>query len=162
MIRPKQKARIRSFTSAQNRQTGLLLGALFLVGLVISWRGLGGYGMAAYFLLWAASYGVIFAGTCRYCAYYGTPCPIPLEGGLVHRFFAKKDAGFGFIQLAWAAGAYGLRAAVPVLVIIRENLFAWGAFYAGILILFWIVHLRIIGCPNCVNAACPLNPGNQQ
>ena len=162
MIRPKRKAHLRAFSPVQNRETGLLLGMLFLLGLAISWQGLGGYGMAAYFLLWVASYGVIFAGTCRYCAYYGRTCPIPLEGGMVQWFFAKKNNGFGMAQLAWATLAYGLRVAVPFLVIIRENLWGWGVAYAAILALFWMVHLRITGCPNCVNAACPLNPGKQQ
>jgi hypothetical protein len=56
---------------------------------------------------------------------------------MVHRFFAKKDKGFGSTQLAWATVAY-----------------------AGVLLLFWIIHLRLIGCPNCINTACPLNPEN--
>lgn len=160
MIRPKRKAHVHAFTFAQNRLTALLLAALFLMGLSISWRYLNLLGVAAYFLLWAASYGVIFAGTCRYCAYYGRSCPVPLEGGLVHRFFPKKDTGFGFAQLAWATVAYGLRVTVPLLVIIREGLYGWGAAYAGVLALFWIIHLRIIGCPNCINSSCPLNSGN--
>ncbi len=159
MIRPERKAYIQAFTSGQHRQTALLLTALFLLGLAISWRGLNLLGAAAYLLLWVGSYGVIFAGTCRYCAYYGRTCPIPLEGGIVHRFFAKREDGFGMTQLAWATLAYGLRVAVPFLVIIRENLWGWGVAYAAILALFWMVHLRIVGCPNCVNAACPLNPG---
>jgi hypothetical protein len=159
IIRPERKAWIQAFTFRRNRATALLLAALFLMGLTIAWRGMNLWGVAAYFLLWVASYGVIFAGACRYCAYYGKNCPIPLEGGLVHRFFVKKDTGFGFAQLAWATLAYGLRVAVPVLIIIREGLYGWGAAYAGILVLFWIIHLRYIGCPNCINTACPLNPG---
>ena len=160
MIRPRRKGRITTFSPGRNWLTTLLLAALFLMGLAISWRGLYLTGVAVYCLLWAASYIIIFAGACRYCAYYGKSCPIPLEGGIVHRFFAKKDKGFGPIQLAWAPVAYALRAGVPVSVIIIYGQYGWGVSYAGILLLFWIIHLRLIGCPNCINTACPLNPEN--
>jgi hypothetical protein len=35
---------------------------------------------------------------------------------------------------------------------------AIGGFYFFILTIFWIVHLRFTGCPNCINYQCPLNP----
>ena len=64
MIQPGRKAHIQTFTSGKRGGTALLLAVLFLLGLGISWRGLNLWGATAYLLLWAASYVLIFAGTC--------------------------------------------------------------------------------------------------
>ncbi len=157
MIRPGRKKYLSRFSAADNALTLMLLAAVFIIGMALS--SFAGISAALlYLFLWAASYGVIYAGTCRYCAYYGKRCPIPLEGSCVHRFFAKKETGFGWMQLLWATLAYGLRVAVPVSVILSKSLAAWGALYFSVLIGFWAVHLRISGCPNCINTKCPLNP----
>ena len=134
--------------------------ALFVCGLFIS-NGAGWEGLCTYMALWVASYGVIYAGTCRYCSYFGKQCPIPLEGSMVHRFLGKKENGFGYIQLFWAAVAYSLRILVPVIVIFTDRRYGWGVLFLAVFVLFWINHLWIAGCPHCVNDQCPLNPGSR-
>lgn len=157
LLRPKRKNRFSEFSIRHNAPTVLLLGALFACGLAISIQS-GLPAIAAYLLLWGLSYLVIFAGTCRYCAYYGKRCPIPLEGSCVDRVFPKKAGKFGYWQLFWATAAYGLRILVPVWVILEYRLVGWGTAFGTILAGFWIVHLRVTGCPNCINTDCPLNP----
>jgi hypothetical protein len=157
MLRPIRKQKVFEFSAKNNLFSALLLVALFLIGLPISfYDGLRGF--AAYLALWAVSYFIIFAGACRYCVYYGKKCPIPMEGSCVHRFFEKKDSGFGWIQLIWATVVYLLRILVPAVIIIHDELLIWGLLYVTVLSLFWIVHLRFTGCPNCININCPLNP----
>lgn len=158
MLRPDRKSRQSVFTPAINWPTLLLTGALFGAGLVISAHP-GWVAAGVYLVLWGLSYPLIYAGACRYCAYYGKACPIPLEGSGVRFFFKKSDKPFGFSALVWATAAYGLRVAVPLAVVFKDGLVAAGAIYLGVLTAFWVVHLRIVGCPNCVNTACPLNPG---
>jgi len=157
MLRAKRKNRYPAFDGGRNRLSGLLLAGLFgLGGWISSFMGL--WGVAAYLLLWGASFMVIYAGTCRYCAYYGKACPVPLEGAWVHRFFSRSSGTFGFLQLFWAMVAYFLRAIVPVIAIIIHGAYLPGLSYVLLFAAFWVVHLRITGCPNCINAACPLNP----
>jgi|GEM_PF-83856 len=151
------KKSIFQISTAHNGPTVLLLAALFACGLAVSLHA-GAVAALTYLLLWGVSYGVIFAGTCRYCAYYGKKCPIPLEGSCVDRLFTKKAGRFGYRQLLWATAAYGLRLLVPVWVILQYRMIGWGIAYAGLLAGFWIIHLRVTGCPNCINTACPLNP----
>ena len=98
------------------------------------------------------------AGTCRYCIYYGKKCPIPLEGSCVHKFFEKKKKSFGYMQLVWATVTYGFRVFLPVIFIFRYEMTGWGISYFSLLTVFWIIHLRFTGCPNCINVQCPLNP----
>lgn len=140
-----------------NYPTAVLLGLVFACGLGVTWtRSL--WAAALYLGLWAFSYPLIYAGTCRACVYYGKKCPIPLEGSCVHKFFKKSDRPFGFRHLFWATVAYGLRVILPVIVIFRDRMVTWGILYFSLLSLFWIVHLKFTGCPNCMNARCPLNP----
>lgn len=135
----------------------ILLGMVFMCGLFIVWpHSL--LAVAAYLGLWAFSYIIIYAGTCRYCIYYGKKCPIPLEGSCVHQFFVKKENSFGYLQLFWATVTYGFRVILPVIFIFRYTMTGWGIIYFSLLTVFWIIHLRITGCPNCINAQCPLNP----
>lgn len=157
MLRAKRKARLNRFSPKDNFLTVLLLLGLFTYGLFISFA-YGWTGIAGYLALWALSYPVIYAGACRYCAYYGESCPIPLEGGWVHRFFKKKQEGFGLTALVWATLSYGLRVILPVVIIIDHDLYRVGIIYVGLFIVFWIIHLRFCGCPNCINTECPLNP----
>lgn len=161
MLRPQRKARLDRFSFKDNYLTVLLLLGLFAGGLMISfaYRWLG---VLLYMALWAISYAVIYAGTCRHCAYCGEKCPIPLEGSCVHWFFEKKQEGFGYMPLFWATLVYGLRVVLPVIVIIEQAMLGAGIFYLGLLIAFWIVHLRFSGCPNCINTDCPLNPDYQK
>ncbi|MBS3759224.1 MAG: hypothetical protein KGY61_11230 [Desulfobacterales bacterium] len=161
MLRPKRKARLDRFSIKDHLVTVMLFLGLFACGLIIS-LAYGWAGFAAYLALWGLSYPVIYAGACRYCAYYGKSCPIPLEGGLVHRFFEKKAGGFGFMALVWATLAYGLRVVLPVVVIIEHRAYPMGILYGGIFIAFWIAHLRFSGCPNCINTDCPLNPDDPE
>ena len=157
MLRPKRKEKIAEFSISKNLPGIVLLSALFVCGLLILINH-GFLTIAAYLGLWLISYGIIYAGTCRYCDYYGKSCPIPLEGSCVHKFFKKKETSFGYIQLAWATVAYIFRTVLPVVVIFKYELYGWGIAYFSILALFWIIHLRFTGCPNCINVQCPLNP----
>lgn len=161
MLRPKRKAKLDRFSLKDKILTTLLLLALFVYGLLISLM-YGWIGTACYLALWIISYPVIYAGACRYCDYYGESCPIPFEGGCVHRFFEKKPGGFGFMALIWATLAYGLRVVLPVVIIIKHQLYSAGIIYLGLFIAFWIVHLRFYGCPNCINTDCPLNPDDPE
>jgi len=157
MLKPRRKERIEVFEPSRKRLTTTMLLLFFIAGLVISI--LKGFRAAmAYIVMWLASYLVIFKGTCTRCAYYGKSCPIPLEGPLVKYFFKKSDKPFGYKALFWATVAYLMRIWVPSLVIIRDRRKAAGIIYYGMFKIFWVIHLRIIGCPNCINSACPLNP----
>jgi hypothetical protein len=48
---------------------------------------------------------------------------------------------------------------LPVWVILQGRLVFEGILLGLIFILFWVFHLLLSGCPNCINYACPLNPG---
>ncbi len=160
MLISKRKDHLVEFSLRQKLVPTILLALLFATGLVILFQ----YGLlfiAAYLLLWIVSYPVIYAGTCRYCANYGRPCPVALEGGMVHRFFDRVNKPFGTIQLIWASFAYLLRIAIPAFIIIQNQLWSWGILYGAIFTGYWFVHLRITGCTNCVNYQCLLNPGTK-
>lgn len=156
MLTHERENHFSEFPLYANVPTRLLLALLFFLGGWIS-LGMGVSGLIGYLLLWIASYGVIYAGTCRHCAYYGRTCPIPLEGSCVHHFFGRGHGRFGFPGLMWAVAAYALRVFLPLFIVVRDGRVATGLGYAGVLALFWIVHLFVSGCPNCVNARCPLN-----
>lgn len=154
MGKPTRKPGYKEFP-ARGRRTPILLGLLFACGLAVSGKL---RGMAAYLMLWALSYAVIYTGTCRNCAYYGVRCPIPLEGSEVHRFCAKGSGRFGYDALLWASVAYVLRVMLPLVIILRRRMLRTGILYSGLLGAFWINHLFVEGCPHCINTACPLNP----
>jgi len=164
LLRPNRKEKIAEFSIPKNYPSIVLIAALFVCGLLILINH-GLLAIVAYLGLWIISYGIIYAGTCRYCAYYGKRCPVPLEGSCVHHLFKKSKKSFGYMQLGWASVVYVLRTALPLLIIFKYELYGWGITYFSILALFWIVHLRFTGCPNCINIQCPLNPdyaeGNQ-
>jgi len=157
MLRMPRKRRYNEFSRQANRKTVILLTAFFLLGTVISVRRKIG-GLAVYLLTWVLSYPMIYAGTCRYCPYYGKRCPIPLEGACVNNFLARGSGTFGYAQLFWAGAAYVLRMAVPSGIILSDRLRVLGSAYLGIIAAFWTNHLLIEGCPNCINSDCPLNP----
>jgi hypothetical protein len=160
VLRAKRRNRYARFPRHANQGNLVLLTALFLSGLAIS-RRLKRTGIAVYLILWALSYYVIYAGTCRHCPYYGKRCPIPLEGGLVNSFCAPGSQRFGYAALFWALIAYLLRTMLPASVMLHDRLLKQGSAYFGILAAFWVNHLFIEGCPNCINTACPLNPEYQ-
>jgi len=157
MPRVTRKSRLTEFSTMANRNTPGILTTLFLFGMVISARRKIS-GFAAYLLTWLLSYPLIYAGTCRYCPYYGKRCPIPLEGGCVSAFVARGAGAFGYARLFWAGMAYVLRMSVPAAIIFRDRLRVLGSAYVGVIAAFWTNHLLIEGCPNCINSACPLNP----
>ena len=115
--------------------------------------------LLAYAGLWVLSYMVLYFGTCRYCAYYGKSCPVPLEGSLVNRVVKRSTKPFGWMAIGYAFFAYMLRIAVPVAAIVKRQLYIEGAIFGVFFLAFWIAHLLVSGCPNCVNYGCPLNPG---
>ena len=157
MFRPKRKERLSEFSGSKNYTAVLLLSAFFICGLLISYK-YGLTGIVLYLVLWAISYFTIYAGTCRYCIYFGKKCPVPFEGSYVHYFFDKKKTGFGNSQLFWASISYGLRVLLPVVIILDKRLYVYGIVYAVLFITFWLVHILFTGCPNCINGKCPLNP----
>jgi hypothetical protein len=157
LLRPKRKQHISQFSLSDNYLSVILLGMVFMCGLFIVWTH-SLLPVAAYLGLWAFSYIIIYTGTCRYCIYYGKKCPIPFEGSCVPKFFKKKDKPFGYLHLLWAATAYGFRVVLPVFFIFKYTMTGWGIAYFSLLTLFWIIHLRFTGCPNCINTQCPLNP----
>ncbi|PKL39652.1 MAG: hypothetical protein CVV44_05370 [Spirochaetae bacterium HGW-Spirochaetae-1] len=157
MFRVKRKAHRTEFSSRDTTGAAFLLASLFLMGLYLSWKG-GPYHAALYILLWVLSYIVIYAGTCRHCAYYGKNCPVPLEGQCVHYFFKSSGKPFTFMALFWASVSYLLRVIVPAYILVVHAMVFFGAVYLGIFILYWFLHLRITGCSKCVNTGCPLNP----
>jgi hypothetical protein len=157
MIKAKRRSRHAEFPVKTNLATILILCFIFFHGLVLSLR-IKPFGAPLYLFLWIFSYFVIYAGTCRNCVYYGKRCPVPLEGSCVNRFFKKGEKPFGYYSLLAASFAYLLRVAVPIAVIAVDRILIQGGLYIGMLFLFWVVHLRVTGCPNCINESCPLNP----
>ena len=157
MIRPARRNKLAEFSLRVNFFSALALAVLFILGFFISLR-IETAGIILYIASWILSYIILFAGTCRNCVYYGKKCPIPLEGSCVSYFFKKGENKFGYISLLWATIAYIFRVCIPVYIIFTEQMVSFGAFYFFTLAMFWIVHLRFTGCPNCVNYQCPLNP----
>jgi hypothetical protein len=157
MIKAKRRNRYKTFPLKTNLATSLILGCIFLHGLILSFK-IEPFGLFAYLVLWVVSYFIIYAGTCRNCVYYGKRCPVPLEGSCVNRFFKKGEQPFGYFSLIAATLAYLFRVAVPIAAIALDRMLVQGSVYIGLLILFWVIHLRVTGCPNCVNESCPLNP----
>jgi hypothetical protein len=160
MLRPERKERLTDFHMKNNFLTISLLIALFFSGFMISLK-LKIPGTVFYILLWIMSYLILFAGACKNCVYYGKKCPVPLEGSCVHYFFKKGEEEFGYGALFWATIAYVLRICIPVYIIFTQQLLIPGVIYFGILSVFWIIHLRFTGCPNCINYQCPLNPDQE-
>lgn len=157
VFRAKRKKELNEFSAGDKIINSLLLLLLFFTGLYISLQ-MGVEAVVLHIVSWILSFVVIYAGACRYCAYYGKGCPVPLEGGLVHIFFKKKDSGFGITQLAWAGLTYALRVIIPTIAVIKLGLFVEGIIFYSIFILFNILHSLVVGCPNCINRDCPLNP----
>lgn len=157
MFRAKRKKKLNEFSAGDKMINSVLLLLLFITGLDISLQ-MGSQAVILYVVSWLLSFVVIYAGACRYCAYYGKSCPIPLEGGMVHRFFKKKDSGFGITQLAWAGVTYALRVIIPTIVAVKLGLIIEGIIFYFIFILFNILHSQVAGCPHCINRNCPLNP----
>lgn len=154
----KRTGRISVFGWKDNIIEVIALFGLFGVGLHISSR----YHpilLIVYLTLWVSSYFILYIGTCRYCAYYGKSCPVPLEGSLVCRVVKKSDKPFTFTALFYATIAYLLRVGVPLFVIVYKRLLIEGIIFVVLFILFWAFHLMYSACPNCINYDCPLNPG---
>lgn len=152
----KRKNTYDDFTFGNKIINSLLLILFFITGFNICSEN-GFLSTVMYLGLWVLSYYVIYAGTCRYCAYYGKSCPIPLEGSMVDRFFEKKE-GFGAMQLVWAFVAYFLRIILPLVIGIELGLYKQVGVFLLLYVLFMVFHQKLVGCPNCLNKNCPLNP----
>ncbi len=146
-----------AYTLANNWLSALLLLLIFLVGLFLA-ADLGPTGLTTYLLLWIHSYILVYAGACRHCAYYGKRCPVPLEGGLVNKFFRQSNRKFSVNCLGWAGLAYVLRIIVPLGVILISQRYLAGSVFLAAFVGFWGVHLLFSGCPHCANTECLLNP----
>lgn len=154
----KRKAHLSAFGLKDNPVSVVSLIGLFLFGLYLSIL-LHSLLSIAYAGLWVASYLVLYYGTCRYCAYYGKSCPVPLEGSLVDRVVSKSDKPFGWMAIFYASLAYVLRIGIPVAALVEHQLVTEGVIFASLFVLFWTSHLCFTGCPNCINYGCPMNPG---
>ena len=79
MLTAERKNHLSEFPLKIKFPTALLMTLLFFIGFWVS-TDMRLIGITFYLLLWLGSYGVIYAGACRDCVYYGKRCPIPLEG----------------------------------------------------------------------------------
>lgn len=152
----KRKSRLSEFTIKEYGINGVLIAILFLFGLFLSWK-LSAFAMLLYLVLWAASYFVLYAMTCRNCTNYGKTCPVPLEGSCVQRFFSRGE-NFGLLAGAGAVLAYFLRVCIPYVAIFHSGSILYFFFYTGVFAFFFYALLYHTGCPNCTNVQCPLNP----
>jgi len=152
----KRKNRLTEFTIREYGINGVLLAALFLFGLYLSWK-LSWFTGLLYLVFWAASYAVLFAMTCRNCTNYGKSCPVPLEGSCVQRFFGRGQH-FGLIAGAGAIIAYFMRVCIPYVAIFQMGSVLYFILYTGLFAGFFYVLLYHTGCPNCTNVQCPFNP----
>ncbi|MBU0993248.1 MAG: hypothetical protein KJ737_12205 [Proteobacteria bacterium] len=160
MIRAKRKNKFSNYPFSKKWATGVLLAFLFFHGFGLS-LAIGWTGALFYLVLWALSYLVIYWGACRTCVYYGKACPVPLEGSCVHYFFKKSPENMGFSGLICATASYGLRIGLPVGIMVHGKMTINGIVFGSVFLLFWMVHLYMTGCPNCINESCPLNPDYQ-
>jgi hypothetical protein len=155
-FRIKRKDRLSEFTIKEYGVNAAIIAALFLFGLCLSWD-LSAFAALLYLLMWAASYILIHATTCRNCVYYGKPCPVPLEGGCSHLMFDRGN-NFGFLAGLGGLLAYFLRVCIPYVAIIQAGSFIYFALYTGVIALFFYVLFYHTGCPNCIQTKCPMNP----
>jgi len=156
-MRAKRKNHLSAYSFQDRAGVVSLVAVFFALGFWISLTA-GLEELLIYLITWGVSYLVIYFGTCAGCVYYGTTCPIPAEGECVPFFAKKKESSFGWSSLAWATLSYLLRISVPVFIVFRDRRVLPGILYGGVFALFWVVHLFLSGCPNCVNTACPFNP----
>ena len=119
----KQKKWLSEFTIKEYGVNGLLIAALFLIGLYITLE-LSLIVTFLYLLAWVASYFVLYALTCRNCTNYGKICPVPLEGSCVNRFFSRGEK-FGLLAGVGAVLAYFLRVVIPYAAIFQIGSFLY-------------------------------------
>lgn len=155
-LKIKRKKRLSEFTINEYGVNAAIMAALFLFGLFLSW-GLSVFAGLLYLLLWGASYVIIHATTCRHCIYYGKKCPVPFEGNCSQLMFERGD-NFGLLAGAGGGLAYLLRICIPYVAIIQAGSVLYFVLYSGLFGLFFYVLFYHTGCPNCINAKCPLNP----
>lgn len=152
----KRKKKLSEFTIKQYGINGGLMAILFLFGLYLSWE-LSSFAGGLYVISWLASYPIIHTTTCRNCFYHGKQCPIPLEGGC-SQLTANKGNDFGLYAYAGALLAYFLRLCIPYLAIFDSGSVLLAILYTGTIVVLFYVHFYHTGCPNCINAKCPMNP----
>lgn len=139
---------------------GLLL-FMFLQGAWIV-SGFGAVHILILLILWAGSFPVIHYSLCRKCRNCGRKCAIPGEGDLAHLFFKKNEGPPGAINWLGTALCYLIRLGYPAafLILYPENYSALATvIYILTPVVFLFLDSRVIGCPNCLNLRCPLNPG---
>lgn len=152
----KRKKRLTEFTIKAYGINGGLMAMIFLFGLSLSWE-LSLFAVGLYLISWLASYPIIHAITCRNCVYHGKQCPVPFEGGCSH---LTSDRGNNFGLLAGLGGmlAYFLRVCIPYVAISHSGSVLFFILYTGNIVILFYVLFYHTGCPNCINAKCPMNP----
>jgi hypothetical protein len=155
-VRSKRKDRLSEYTIKQYGVNAVMIAALFLFGLVLSWD-LSAFAGLLYLLAWVASYIVIHATTCRNCEYYGKQCPLPFEGGCSHVMF-DQGKNFGIIAGLGGLLAYFMRVCIPYVAILQAGSFLYFTLYTGVIVLFCYVLFYHTGCPHCIQTKCPMNP----
>jgi hypothetical protein len=152
----KRKNRLAEFTLKECGINAVLMLILFLFGLYLSWK-LSTFAGMLYVLLWLASYPIIHSTACRHCVYHGKQCPVPLEGNCSHLIFEKGN-NFQSLSILGAITCFFLRFCIPYAAIIQAGSIIYFVLYSASIILFFYVLFYHIGCPNCINTKCPMNP----
>ncbi len=138
---------------------GMILLLMFLEGLLIVSE-YGALHVIVFIILWVASFPVIHYSACRKCMYYGKRCPVPGEGNLVHLLFEKSDSPAHFVDYIGVMLCYGMRLGYPlILLFFNDSLIKLTALILMLtVVLFFLIHSQIIGCPHCKKTKCPANP----
>ncbi len=152
----KRKKRLSEFTIKEYGINAVIMAALFLFGLFLSWD-LSTFAGLLYLLFWVVSYFVIHATTCRNCVYHGKQCPVPFEGSCSHLTFDQGD-NFGILAGVGGLVAYFLRLCIPYVAIFQAGSIMYFILYSSVLASFFYVLFYHTGCPNCIQTKCPMNP----
>jgi hypothetical protein len=161
-IRPRRKAEFQEYPLSHLVVMGGMLILLFLEGVFIVSR-LGWGHIIVLLVLWLASFPLIQFSLCRKCFYYGKRCPVPGEGNLAHILFDKKAGGTGLFNWMGAVLTYAMRLGYPVIFLLlypeRYSILV-SVIYALTFVIFLLILVNVVGCPNCMNTDCPMNPDN--
>ena len=85
---------------------------------------------------------------------------MPGEGNLAHLFFKQSDSPEQLVDYLGVMLCYGMRIGYPLalLFIKGEGFNLIGFILILTTILFFMIHMKVIGCPHCKKTTCPGNP----
>ncbi len=159
-FRPKRKEKFEQWPPSHRLLMGGMLGLLFLEGAVIVSR-FGAIHILILLILWIISFPVIHFSLCRKCYNCGKRCAIPGEGELANLLFEKREGPPGLFNWLGTALSYVIRLGYPAAFLIlypERYSTTMAVIYELTFIMFLLLDARVIGCPNCMNKNCPLNP----